>query len=165
MGYPSTIEPAFLALTARWIAERHEVLALVRYSDAAGSKDFEFFGSVEALQARLGELPPRACVTVFGEPQLPLRGRVDDACVRQALALIPDGTEFLVVGLERVRCGKHAWYPKASGVTAIELVEELQERRGELVAVGPYPPRAADGEHVASAVVPYPDGTVAVGVY
>ena len=165
MGYQSTNDPAFQAKTARWIAERHEVLALIRYSHAAGSKDFEFFDSVEAFAARLRELPPRTCVTVFGERQLPLRGRVNDDLIRQALALVPDGTEFAIVGLERVRYGEYAWYPHTTGETSVELGQELREKREELVAVGPYPPWLEDGENVVSAVVPNPDGSVTTGVY
>jgi hypothetical protein len=165
MAYPSTKDPAFLARTARWLAERHEVLALIRYSRAAGAKDFEFFDSVEAFQARLRDLPPQTCVTVFGERQLPLRGRVNDDFIQQALALIPDGTEFALVGLERVRHGESAWYPMTAGETSVELCEELREWCGRLVAVGPYPPWLADGDEVVSAVVPSPNGSVTTGVY
>jgi hypothetical protein len=165
MGYPSTNEPAFQAKTARWIAERHEVLALIRYSHAAGSKAFEFFDSVDAFRARLRDLSPRTCVTVFGERQLPLRGRVNDDFIHHALALVPDGTEFVIVGLERVRYGECAWYPHTDGETSAELCQELREKRGELVAVGLYPPWLEDGENVISAVVPNPDGAVTTGVY
>jgi hypothetical protein len=165
MAYLSTNDAPFRARTAHWIAERQEVLVLIRYSHSAGAKDFEFFGSVEAFDARLRDLPPRTCVTVFGEQQLPLRGRVNDAFIDQALALVPDGTEYVVVGLEQVRAGVCASYPHTSGETSVELREDLRESRGKLVAVGPYPPWLEDGEEVVSAVVPNPDGSITVGVY
>jgi len=165
MGYPSATDPRFLGRVSGWIGDRDEVLALIRYSHAAGAKDFEFFDSAGAFRARLGNLSPRDCVTVFGRPQLPLRGRADESFVRQALALVPDGAEFLVVGLEPVRYGCASWYPHSAGETHAELRESLQDLYGERVAFGPYPPWLEDGEDVTSAVIPNPDGSVTTGVY
>jgi hypothetical protein len=165
MGYTSTNDPDFREQAARWIAERQEASGLIRFSHAAGSKSFEFFDSAAAFQARLQELPSRTCVTIFGERQLPLRGVVDDDFIRQASASIPDGTEYLVAGLELVQYGQATWYHYRSGETADDLRGDLDDMRGELVAVGPYPPWLEDDENVISAVVPNPDGTVTTGVY
>src|SRR5262249_42700447 len=123
MGYTSATDAAFLDTVAGWIAGRGEVLGLIRYSHKAGAKDFEFFQSVDAFRARLRQLPPRDCVTVFARPQVPLRGRVDDEFIRRAAALVPDGTEFLIVGLERVQYGNLSWYPNSAGETHAELRE------------------------------------------
>ena len=78
------------------------------------------------------------------------------------MALVPDGAEFLVVGLVTVRDGTMSWYPKSAGETHEELRESLRDQYGERVAVGPYPPWLED---VTSAVIPNPDGSVTVGVY
>lgn len=165
MSYVSTNDPLFRTKIHQWISGRHEVLVLIRYSYAAGSKDFEFFDSMEAFDARLRELPPQTCITVFGEQQLPLRGRVNDEFITQALKLVPEGMEFVVTGLERVRYGDYAWYSHMSGETSAELKEDLHERNGELVAVGLYPPWLEDSEEVLSAVVPNADGSVTTGTY
>jgi hypothetical protein len=165
MCLTSTNNPTFRAKTAQWIAERHEVLAIIQYSHCGGSKDFEFFESREAFDARLAELPPRTCVTVFGERQFPIRGLVNDDLIARSLALIPDGVEFAVVGLELVRYGACAWYSHTIGISATELSDELQERRGELVAIGRFPPWLEDSSEVVSATVPNSDGSVTPGVY
>src|SRR4051794_40862133 len=117
MENPSAADPVFLDTVTRWIAEQGEVLVLIRYSHKAGSKDFEFFTSADALRTRLGQLSPRDCVSAFGQPQLPLRGQVDEDFVQRAVALIHNGTEFLVVGLELVRYGMMSWFPYSAGKT------------------------------------------------
>jgi hypothetical protein len=165
MGYPPATDPAFLDRVADWIAARGEVLAIIRYSHKAGAKDFEFFQSADTFRDRLRQLSPRDCVTVFALRQVPLRGRADDDFIRRAAALVPDGVEFLVVGLERVQYGNLSWYPNSAGETHAELRESLADVRGELVAVGTYPPWLEDGVNVASAVIPNHDGSVTTGVY
>lgn len=165
MSYVSTDNPAFQATAARWIAERHEVLVMIRYSHAAGSKDFEFFDSAEAFLDRLRGLPPRTCVIVFGTSRLPLRGRVDDDFLRRAMELVGDGAEYLAVGLEPMIYGRCSWYRQAAGVSHRDLIEHLRDRYGELIAFGPHPPWLEDGEEVISAVAPNADNSVTVGVY
>jgi hypothetical protein len=65
---------------------------LIRYSHAAGSKSFELFHSFSTLREKLSQLPPSTSVIVFKEPQLPLRGMVDDNFIAQCLSFISDGT-------------------------------------------------------------------------
>jgi hypothetical protein len=163
--YPSAADETFLGRVAEWITARGEVLLLIQYSHAAGSKDFEFYDSVDAFRARLTQLPPRTRVIVFGGRQLPLRGRVDESFIRRAEELVPDGAEFLVVRLELVRYGTTSWFPKSAGESHEELQESLQDLYGEQVALGPYPPWLEDGEDVTSALIPNPDGSVTTGVY
>lgn len=165
MPYESTNNAVFQSTVASWIAEKHEVLAMIRFHAAAGSKSFEFFDSFEAFRTELGQLPPRACVTVFRERQLPVRGRVDADFINQALASIPDGTEYLLVGLELITVGKAWWFYDSAGETHAELSEELEGQFGQLVAVGPYPPWLEDNEDIVSAVVPDSDGSIHTGVY
>jgi hypothetical protein len=47
----SSRDTEFLSTVRQWIAQRGEVLVMLRYSRAAGSKDFEFFDSVELLNS------------------------------------------------------------------------------------------------------------------
>jgi hypothetical protein len=165
MGCQSAYSSAFQDKVADWIARRHEVLAVIRYAAAGGAKSFEFFDSFEVFRARLNESPPKTCIVVFGERQLPLRGRVDNHFIEQALSLVPDGAEFVVAGLELMHVGKAAWFPDYAGETHVELREALEGMLGELAAVGPYPPFWEDGEEVVFAVIPNPDGSVTCGPY
>jgi hypothetical protein len=130
MGYQSSDNDVFQAQVARWITEHLEVLAMIRFSCMGGAKSFEFFDNFKSFKSRLKQLPPRICVIVFALPQLPLRGRVDDDFIKQALSLVPNGTEFLIAGLELVVCGKAAWYEDSAGETHDELRESLQDMLG-----------------------------------
>ena len=154
MGYPPTSDHSFRETIARWLESTGEVLTLIRYHAAAGSRDFEFFRSFPAFLTRLAELPPRTCVIVFGECQLPLRGRVDDAFIAKALELVPDGVEWLAVGLSKTIAASRSWYHQADGMSHAELKEELDSQVGAEFAVGLYPPWLEDAEFVISAVVP-----------
>jgi hypothetical protein len=165
MGYLATSDPDFLGRTCRWIAEQHDVLVLIRYSHAGGSKDFEFFDSTERFIDRLRGLPPRTCVTVFGKRQLPLRGLIDESFITTALRVLTNGAEYLVVGLDPARYGNFGWFTHRAGETHEELREDLLDLEGRNVAVGTYPPWLEDGQDVISAVVPDPDGSITTGVY
>ena len=165
MGYASTDSAEFRTIVESWIADRSEVLALIRYSGAAGSKDFEFFHTVEEFRNRLARLLPSTCITVFRDPQLPLRGRIDDEFIARAIEAIPDGVEYLVAGLEQIVCEPAEWLMHRAGETHAELRKDLEEMRGELASFGPYPPWLHDNDTVISAVIPNPDGTVTTGAY
>jgi len=162
MAYDSTESACFQETVERWINQRGEVSALIRYSHCAGARSFEFFATLDAFREMLRSQAPRTCITVFAERQLPLRGVVNDEFIHQAQLLIPDGTEFLLAGLDRNRFG---WYAFHSDEKHSELLEILKAYCGERVALGPYPPWLVDSETVVSAVVPYPDGRVECGVY
>jgi len=165
MSYLSTEDPLFRNKLSDWLAELGEVSALIRFSASAGSKSFEFFPAMPAFLDRLAELPPRTCVIAFGTPQLPLRGRVDGKFARTALAHIPPESEYLIAGLELKTYGKVSWFGFSSGVGLTELYMDLADRIGESVAVGVYPPWEYDSDLVLSAIVPEPDGSIAVGIY
>ena len=165
MGYTSSTNARFLGTLDEWLRSRHELLVLIRYSHAAGSKDFEFFSSFEALTERLRGLPPRACITAFRQPQLPIRGLVDDSLIPTCLRGIPDGSEYLLVETVRRTYGQASWFHHAAGESHAELREDLEHSRGQAVAVGPYPPWLRDTDDVVSAVVPDERGVVTTGVY
>jgi hypothetical protein len=161
----SAADREFLGTLENWFRARTEILVLVRYSRAAGSKDFEFFSSFETLVTRLDQLPPSTSIIVFREPQLPLRGIVDDEFVSGCLKSRPNGSEFLLLESRHRNDGKPARPRWAAGETHAELREVLEEARGRAVAVEFYPPWLSDSSKVISAVVPDRDGVVRVGVY
>ncbi|HEY3325320.1 MAG TPA: hypothetical protein VGP72_33010 [Planctomycetota bacterium] len=167
MAYGSVNDLTFSSTVQQWIEANGEVLALIRFHASAGAKSFEFFRSMDDFKIRLADLPPRTCVIVFRDHQLPLRGRVDEEFIRKASALVPNGVEFLVVVLERISMGAASWFHDAAGQTHDELIEELRDSYcyGKSVAVGPYPPWLEDTAAVISAVVPNSDGSVTVGIY
>jgi len=165
MSYASSTDERFLATLDEWFRSRREILLLVRYSHAAGSKDFEFFSSFEPLTERLRSLPPRTCIIAFRQPQLPIRGIIDDSFITTCLSSIPDGSEFLVVDTIRRTVGRASWFHQGAGGTHAELRKELEGLRGHTVAAGLYPPWLEDTDDVISAVVPDEHGVVTTGVY
>lgn len=165
MSYASSTDKRFLATLDEWLQGKREILLLIRYSHAAGSKEFEFFSSFETLSERLDSLPPRTCVTAFKQPQLPIRGVVDDDFITNCLSAIADGSEFLVVETTRRTAGRVSWFHHGAGESHAELREELEGLRGHTVAAGLYPPWVEDTRDVISAVVPDEHGRVVTGVY
>ena len=164
-GYSSTEDASFRLTVGRWLETFVEISVLIRYPYAAGNKSFEFFRSKEVFWERLVQLPKRTCVTVFRQPQLSLRGRVNEEFIGTALAQIPDGTEFLIAGLEEISYGRATWFQFLSGETHLELTEALRECWNEKVAVGVYPPWLHDNDEVTSAIVPEEDGAVVCAAY
>jgi hypothetical protein len=86
MSLKSAAGQEFLKTLENWLGSQTEVLVLIRYSRAAGDKDFEFYKSLATLQERLHQLPAETCVTVFRNPQLQLRGTVDDEFIGKCLS-------------------------------------------------------------------------------
>ena len=158
-------DPNFLGTLERWFSSLPEMLVLIRYSRAAGRKDFEFFSSFGALSTRIHQLPPSTSITAFKQPQLPLRGVVDEGFIATCLSRVPYGSEFLVLETEHRAYGKNLWFHWEAGETHRELLEALEGSRGAPVAVGPYPPWLGDTDDVVSAIVPDEDGQVRLGVY
>ena len=111
------------------------------------------------------QLSPQTSVIAFRQPQLPVRGVVDDTFVEKCLSAIPDGPEFLILETVRKAYGRFSWFHWAAGTSHAELREELEDLRGCQVAAGFYPPWLKDSENVISALVPDEHGTVNSGVY
>jgi hypothetical protein len=162
----SSRDTAFLATIAGWIESRSEVLVMFRWPNAAGSKSFEFFQDVSAFMARLEASAQRTSVIVFREPQLPLRGLIDEDFIRRAVNLVPESTGYLIAGLDRITMGNGSWYPESAGESYQELIADLRDWwPGHRVAVGPYPEWLQDNEGVLSAYIPDADGTVRPAAY
>lgn len=165
MGWPvpltASTDNTFLGTIEGWFLDRPEILVLVRYPYAAGNRSFEFFSSSEVLFKRLRELPARAGVTAFRQPQLPLRGVVDDAFIESCIRAIPDRSEFLLVETVQRVYGRASWFHDMEGKSHGELREALEDSRGVAVAVGPDPPPwFNEGPDIITAYVPDEDGVV-----
>lgn len=128
-----------------WIAATGEVLAVI-YHGAGNDIDKKFLTRPDELREFCREAPQYCLVIAFREPQFPLRGTVDDAFVEQALQLVPEGAEAMVLDLEL----KRPWWSRnpdfkllLTGNTTdshAELRHELSDWRGRAVAVGRCPP-------------------------
>jgi len=165
MGVKSAAGEEFLRTVEEWLRSQPEVLILIQHSRAAGNKDFEFYTSFAALQERLRQLNAETCVTVFRNPQLQLRGIVDDEFIGKCLNVIPDGSEYAVVDAIPTRMGQLSFFNFSAGVSHDELRGSLESSRGKPVAVGDYPPWLEDSPDVISGYVPAEDGKVRRGVY
>ncbi len=165
MSYASTTDEKFLGTLESWFRSQPEILVLIRYSHAGGRKDFEFYSSFQNILDKLRELPPLTSVIVFKQPQLPLRGVVDDSFIDRCLKNIPDGSEYLTAETVRRVAGRMSWFHHGAGVSHAELRDDLEESRGVLVVAGLYPSWLKDSDDVISAVVPDEHGIVKSGVY
>ncbi len=165
MSYPPTTDPKFLGTLESWFQTRPEILVLIRYSHAGGSKDFEFYLSFQSLLDKLRELPPLTSVIAFRQPQLPLRGVVDDLFIDRCLSSIPDGSEYLTAETVRRAAGRRSWLHHGAGMSHAELRDDLEESRSSQVSAGLYPAWLEDTDDVISAVVPDEHGVVRLGVY
>jgi hypothetical protein len=161
----STTDIEFLRTLEDWLSSESEVLILIRYSRAAGSKSFEFFTAFARLGERLAGLKTETCVTAFRKAQLPLRGFVDEEFIAKCLSFIPADSEFLVLETVPRAAGKQSWFHHEAGETHDELRQALEGLRGKPVAVGQYPPWLEDSPDLISGYVPNRDGIVRLGVY
>jgi len=165
MSPVACVDEDFLSTLQGLLGGQPEILVLIRFSRAAGSKSFEFFSAFAALSERLRGLPPQTSVIAFRTPQLPLRGVVGNEFIVRCLNEIAEGTEYLVVGTDKsTSCGEASFYHWA-GVSHAELRECLQNLRGKQVAVGLYPPWLAQSGDVISAIVPGEHGVASPGRY
>jgi hypothetical protein len=165
MSLRSAADEAFLNSLESWLDGHGEVLILIRYSRAAGNKDFEFHTSFPSLRERLRQLPSETCITAFRTPQLQLRGIVDDAFIHKCLSSVPEGSEYAVVEMVRTTRGRFSSSDFSAGESHHQLRKDLEVRRGKPVAVGTYPPWQDETSDVISAYVPDQDGNLRRGIY
>jgi hypothetical protein len=165
MSYIASGDQRFLATLEDWLRSQPEILVLIRYSHAAGSKDFEFFTSFDTLLNRIRQLPSLTSIVAFRQRQLPLRGIVDDSFITSCMTHVPNGSEYLVVEATRRTYGRESWFHWEAGDSHDELRLELEGLRGCLVAAGLYPPWLQDTDDVISAVVPDEQGVARAGIY
>jgi hypothetical protein len=154
-----TTNPELLAKLERWFHEQPEILVRTRVP-CSGNEEFEFFSSFRALANRMRESLPGTWFTIFEQPQLPLRGVVDDDFIARCLKSIPNGAEYLIVETVRRVAGKRSWFHDASGDTYATLPDDLDGSRGVSVAVGLYPPCLEERDDVIHVFAPNTDGIV-----
>ena len=159
----SVFDERFLNTVREWFAARQDIFVVARYSAMAGAREYFWFKDFDRFRARLEQFPPRTDVCVFREDQFPLRGIVDNDLIQRVLALIPDRTEAMVADrIEPPDTSQYVWPCD----THAELIEVLDDLRGEPAAIGPYATwRLPDSDTMISALVPLPDGTLERGVY
>lgn len=132
------ISEAFLARVARWIEATGEVFVVLRYLRAAGNKDYVFCRTPKEFFALVDRVPVGTDIVVFEHRQLPLRGVSSESFVQEALALIPEGSEYLVARA----APRERWHVRSTGEMGDDhasLIESLGRFVGEEVAVGPLP--------------------------
>ena len=123
------------------------------------------FRAVFLVPGALGKSARAAPWRAFREPQLPLRGVVDESFVTKCLEHIPDGSEYVLAETVRRVYGRHSFFHCGSGESHAELRDDLEESCGAPVAVGLYPPVLEESVDVIRAVVPDADGVVRAGPY
>jgi hypothetical protein len=161
----STKDPKFRAKLQRWLRRQGELFVMIRHPYAAGSKDFEFFTIYKELGARLRKLKPGTWLVVFKEPQLPVRGVVDEALINACVEHLDDGAEFLISERTKLTYGRSSWFNWSAGRSHAELRQALEKLHGQPVAVGRYPAWMKECDGVVSAIVPDETGAVRLAVY
>ena len=134
------ITPDFLGRVAEWIERTGEVLVILRYLRAAGSKDFILCRSRSAFEDIVNRISVGTEVIVIRDPQLSLRGVVTEEFTRRVLAELPDGTEYLAVANKMPRWtdwSEPAWWSWSDSTE--DLQEFLREFAGQEVAIGVCP--------------------------
>lgn len=167
----STTELSFEHDVAAVLSEIGEIFCVILFSYAAGLRSFEFFRDLESFRHRLRELPSRTSVVVFRDPQLPLRGIVDDEFVVEAKRWFMENhwirkKHWMVACMSMVTMGRASWFHHTDGSSLDELEEELRDGFcwGQPVAVGEEP-NWFDLKRTFDAIVPEPDGRVIIGAY
>lgn len=165
-GFHATTDPIFLASVRACLVESGEVLALVLYHAEPGERRFRLLTTFEGFEAFVATLRPRACLMVFKNRQLPIRGCVDDHFIAHVLESISDGAAWLAVPLApTLIAGEVEFFQHANGTRAAALLSELLARHGKDLAVGPDPHPLERGDDVVSGIVPHTDGRVLIGIY
>jgi len=165
--YQSVTDPSFLQTVLDWMSQNGSVLCLIRYHGGASKGEYRIFDSKRELLNCLENLSPRTNVIVSGEPQLQMRGIVDENFISEALNRIPDGKNWLLVGLEAQTAGRQSWFHESSGSSCAELESELRDNYcwGRPVAIGQEPDMMQSSCSIIDGIVPNWDGTIEPGVY
>jgi hypothetical protein len=131
------ITPEFIGRVTQWIEQHGEVLVVLRYLHS-GVRDFLFCRAPSDFMKLVESLPIGTETIVFEHQQLAFRGLSSETFIKEALLLIPEGTEYLVA---RLQC-REPWNLHNSGSmgdTHACLLEDLHDFIGVEVALGPCP--------------------------
>ena len=141
------VSDQYIETVTKWIQSSGDVFIVMRYLRAAGAKDYAFARTADDFRQLLDVLPVGTDVIVFRDPQLPLRGVVDDDFLVAAQSLIPDGDAYLFVRMDPLSTGDIRAFGEMGGSHA-ELNDDLQYHPGKEVAIGPCP-RFIEADHEA----------------
>lgn len=123
---------------AGWLAGSGELFIDLAMPRMPGAGDWWLVRSIDQLLQLLDSVTwPQVEVTIFRQPQLPLRGVPDDDLRRRALDLIPDGQWYAIQ--EIVGHGPYFCRPVADGNTHAELLHDLASVEGTSIAAGLHP--------------------------
>ena len=128
----------YLETVSRWIDASSEVFIVLRYL-GSGAKDYAFVCSVNDFTQLIDDCPTGTDIIVFRDQQLPRRGNVTEEFIAQSRRLIPDGTEYLCVSMIPESHGT-VMLSGSMADTETDLIDDLEDRLGGFVAVGPCPP-------------------------
>lgn len=159
MAMQSVLDRAFLTTVQRWIEEQGDIFVVVRYAASGGARDYFVINDFVNYRALLSSLPARADVIVFRQRQLPIRGIASSQLLSVAVAVIPDGVEWIVVTLSERDHGRvlDLW----DGRSHQELTRLFNELRDTYIAAGEDPPwHTADSSNIQSGLIPLADGSV-----
>jgi hypothetical protein len=120
MSLKSAAGQEFLKTLENWLGSQTEVLVLIRYSRAAGTRIWvrQVFCSVAG---KVAAMPAEMCVTVFRNPQLQLRGTVDDEFIGKCLSRVPDGSEYAVMDMALTRLARSSFDNFSAGESHDEV--------------------------------------------
>ncbi len=139
MARISSYDPSFRAAVRYWIETEGEILLLIRYPNCGGAKSWEFMISFQQFEQRIDQLQPRTSIIVMRNHPLPLRGIIDASFIEHALAMMHDGEEYLLVGLDLIESDGFTDYPSCYTDSQTELCEYASESIGQRMAFGQCP--------------------------
>lgn len=137
MGPFSIYDESVQATIEGWIEATKEVLVELYIPHSSGSGTCYFISSFTQFKELVERAHPGAIFFILRQPQLTIRGIVDDGFIERAMEVIPDGIYYAIA--------KPAVYPEEvtfleGGHTRIELKRDLKKYQGNLVHVGKEPP-------------------------
>jgi hypothetical protein len=129
-------DPSIQATAQTWLNETGELFVELYYPHSGGSGRFYLLTAPTNFIDLIEQARDGALFFLLKQKQFPLRGIVDDAFISQATTAVADGEEFLITDL--------ATYPEhvsflGDGQTHTQLIAELSDLRGRLVAIGHEP--------------------------
>jgi hypothetical protein len=131
------VTDAYRSRVKQWITETGEVFIVLRYLNS-GSRGYSFCRTHDEFDSLLDVVPVGTDVIVFLHRQLPLRGIASESLLSEALIMVPEGTEYMLVRIFQATAGD----PRLSGSmgdTHQGLREDFLEHFGFEVAFGPCP--------------------------
>jgi hypothetical protein len=136
MSYFDLLTMHNLALLNDWLEASGELCIDLYLPHSAGWYGVYFIKSLSDLKALLiQETWPEIGLTIFREPQYPLRGIANDKLLEKALQQIPDGESYQIVSLNDFPDPCH-W--RGDGNSHVDLKPDFEgeEVMGQNVAIG-----------------------------